>query len=561
RTYHWVVERKLLRPDGVERDMIVVNGQFPGPTIEANVGDRLRIRVENRLPYHDSHNLTRYETDARARFSTQVGKVLPVGSDSMISIHWHGLSMRGSPDQDGAPGFASDSFGPGQEYTYDFTLGEEDSGTHWWHSHSGMSRSDGLWGALIVRSRRERELVLPLAWDEESLVTVGDHYHKPSVEQLSWFLSRHSLGFEPTPESSLINGVGRFDCHRAVVPDTKCDPSAGRYAEITFLPSRAHRVRFINVGAVAHQTVSIDEHMLTVIESDGQLVEPFSVERLSIAPGQRYSVVVLAKEGRKQAGSFWLRSEMDQECFNVPNPALNHTSLAIVRYRVKQVELRARALGGSFQQNRGGLLPTSSAWKPSHDEKPCHDVSYGFLKPLSKASLPAPGLDLSQGDRRVIVSVTMPKLEKHQLVPMSYMNRTTWRSGQVPLIKSFADDPSILPKEDADDQLVVVSHTARTIEVVVNNLDEAPHPFHLHGHKFWVMETSESKFGWGKWEGEIPDGGYDLDKAPFRDTVSVPRRGYAVLRWRTDNPGVWAFHCHVLVHMASGMAMAFVDQP
>ena len=99
------------------------------------------------------------------------------------------------------------------------------------------------------------------------------------------------------------------------------------------------------------------------------------------------------------------------------------------------------------------------------------------------------------------------------------------------------------------------------VDIVLNNLDEDWHPFHLHGHDFWVLSTYSSDLNWGSYnpyeDTEPPGGPYVLDTAVRKDTFYVPRRGYAVLRFRADNPGLWLFHCHVLWHQASGMAMAF----
>jgi FtsP/CotA-like multicopper oxidase with cupredoxin domain len=99
------------------------------------------------------------------------------------------------------------------------------------------------------------------------------------------------------------------------------------------------------------------------------------------------------------------------------------------------------------------------------------------------------------------------------------------------------------------------------VDIVINNLDEKGHPFHLHGHEFYVLATYGAKRLWGSYNpfvaGIPPGGEYNLENPVRKDTVYIPRRGYAVLRFKADNEGVWMFHCHVLWHQASGMAMAF----
>jgi FtsP/CotA-like multicopper oxidase with cupredoxin domain len=98
------------------------------------------------------------------------------------------------------------------------------------------------------------------------------------------------------------------------------------------------------------------------------------------------------------------------------------------------------------------------------------------------------------------------------------------------------------------------------IDLIINNLDDGSHPFHLHGHSFYVLASHKSERGWGSYSpwseaasNAVPE--FNLDRPLRKDTVSVPRRGFAVLRFRADNTGLWMLHCHVLVHLGSGMAI------
>lgn len=433
-----------------------------------------------------------------------------------------------------------------------------------------MTRSDGLWGALIVHSKSERDQLARqagLQYDGEAVVAFGDHYHKPGADQLSWFMSLSSLGFEPTPESSLINGRGVFDCQRAVAPDTACGPVA-RHAVVNLRAGEKTRLRLINVGAVVNQYVSIDDHILTVIEADGQLIKPIRLKRLPIAPGQRYSVLIEepVRSGTAdggQEGLFWLRTTMDYDCFNMPNPALLPTTMAVLRYGVKArhspsttignsgLDLRSRGVGldelwpAVFRGS--AVLPKSQPW-PAEPEpeagvsgEHCSDLHHSFIRPLLHD--PAPQFTPQAGDRRVILNARMPKLSKHQLSPMGYINSSTWRAYGQPILQRYTLGNTSL---EADPRLVLElparNRVPHMVEVVVQNLDDGPHPFHLHGHKFWVMETFATRYMQGPYRDKGQWQSYDLDSAAKRDTINVPRRGYAVLRWRADNPGVWAFH-------------------
>ena len=160
---------------------------------------------------------------------------------------------------------------------------------------------------------------------------------------------------------------------------------------------------------------------------------------------------------------------------------------------------------------------------------------------------------------------------------MGFMNGSTWRPyghrgrDRQPILHRIAHANSTEVEDwynydvlEPLHELVASPHPSKPVvfELVINNQDDSPHPFHLHGHKFWVMETGEMDPQFGGFDyyedvGQV----YPLDRRMKRDTVVVPMMGHAVIRWVADNPGVWAFHCHMMVHLASGMAMAIVEQP
>jgi FtsP/CotA-like multicopper oxidase with cupredoxin domain len=97
------------------------------------------------------------------------------------------------------------------------------------------------------------------------------------------------------------------------------------------------------------------------------------------------------------------------------------------------------------------------------------------------------------------------------------------------------------------------------VDIIINNLDDGSHPFHLHGHDFYVLKTYKSDIGWGSFK----DGAFPPVSSPAttsilrKDTIMVPRHGHAVIRFKADNEGLWMFHCHLLVHLGGGMAMGF----
>jgi len=166
-THHWTITSGLRSPDGVKKEVYLVNGQFPGPTIECRSGDRLAIHVTNGL------------------------------SSDGVSIHWHGLHMRNANAMDGAVGFTQCAIPAGQDFTYEFDVDREQSGTFWWHAHSQVQRGDGMYGGLIVhRPGAMGSEIGKYRYEKEVMLLISDWYHRSTEEVLAWYTSARGFGNE-----------------------------------------------------------------------------------------------------------------------------------------------------------------------------------------------------------------------------------------------------------------------------------------------------------------------------------------------------------------------------
>ena len=415
RFFDWTVERADLAPDGVTRLMYTINGQFPGPIMQVTEGDTVVVKVRN-------HIFDNY-TVPPAPMSSKLYDVHAKDTDRKFTIHWHGLSMRGMQVMDGASAFTSCALTPGDEYTYRFVVQPEDVGTHWYHSHVGTSRADGLWGMLIVHAREDERKVLKeraptfdTHWEEEIPIALGDHFHKMSPESLAKYVSIVLGEAEPVPESGLINGRHIFSCDMARYTGVPCPAGdkdeVGEYTEFHLRHDKQYRLRLVNVGSIADITFSVDGHTMTVIEADGTLVEPMHVHRIPISPGQRYSVI-LHREPSMKDSRVWMRAELQGECFKYMNPVLDPFIKAIVVYdnaspkddwlaplRVRQNYAKRF---GPFRAFSKSERPTTHPWSPDIQDQgiptePCHDLEPGTLVPL--IADPAPEFHPERGDRR-----------------------------------------------------------------------------------------------------------------------------------------------------------------
>ncbi|KAA8644991.1 uncharacterized protein ATNIH1004_009202 [Aspergillus tanneri] len=191
RTYNLTVHSDVRAPDGVSREVYLINGLQPGPLIEADEGDSLEIFVKNDLPVD-------------------------------TSLHWHGILQRGSPDMDGVPGVTQYPIPPGGNFTYRFSV-KDQYGFFWYHSHVRAYYSDGIRGPLLIRpspvrlrpfeklahSQHERDILLQTERDATSIL-LNDWTHELSDTIYARYFKTGA--FPSCVDSILANGLGRVEC-------------------------------------------------------------------------------------------------------------------------------------------------------------------------------------------------------------------------------------------------------------------------------------------------------------------------------------------------------------
>jgi FtsP/CotA-like multicopper oxidase with cupredoxin domain len=296
---------------------------------------------------------------------------------------------------------------------------------------------------------------------------------------------------------------------------------------------KRYRLRLINVGAFGEFQFSNDNHTLTVIEADSTLVEPVTINRLPINIAQRYSVILNANQ---TATNYWIRSWMNTYCFSDDNaPILNPDVRALLTY------------------TNTTQVPTESADWASALDIVCEDLVTATLVP--SGITPAPAADVAYSIS-VAFQIGAYALDK------AYINSTTWVPETIPTLNQavaglHADNSSFSASGlstafDQTSQFVIAVPNYQVVDLLINSLDEGAHPFHLHGHQFWVMASdSTGYFNWSTYK--------DLNTTnPMRrDTLTIDAYGWALIRFKADNPGLWALHCHISWHMEAGLLMQF----
>ena len=202
RYYNWTVSPMMIAPDGVQKEGLLINGQFPGPTVTANWGDWIEVTVNNRLPTEGT------------------------------SMHWHGLLQSSTPWADGVPSVGQCPIAPGSSFTYRFRA--DLYGTSWYHSHYSAQYADGLFGAMIIYGPTDNT-----EYDVDlGPVIVNDWFHRPYyqlIEQVMAPISAHL----PPPMSNdvLINGRMNYPCGAINTTAQNCTPNSFIVHSHNSLPS------------------------------------------------------------------------------------------------------------------------------------------------------------------------------------------------------------------------------------------------------------------------------------------------------------------------------------
>lgn len=277
---------------GRPRTALAINGSLPGPVLRWREGDTVTLRVRNRLKED-------------------------------TSIHWHGILL--PANMDGVPGFSFAGIAPDGMYEYTFKV--KQSGTYWYHSHSGFQEQQGVYGALVIDPREpepfpyERDYVVLLSdWTDENPARVlaklkkQADYYNPQRRTLGDFIDDVAMhGWRDA------FGERWAWAKMNMSPTDLTDVSATTYTYLLngqapdgnwtalFQPGERVRLRLINASAMTYFDFRIPGLKLTVIAADGQPVEPVEVDEIRLGVAETYDVIV-TPDGRQDAYTLFAQS-------------------------------------------------------------------------------------------------------------------------------------------------------------------------------------------------------------------------------------------------------------
>ncbi|KAJ0422380.1 extracellular dihydrogeodin oxidase/laccase [Aspergillus carlsbadensis] len=464
REYWFNIENTTASPDGVEMPVQLINGSFPGPTIVADWGDTVVVHIVNSLQSNGT------------------------------GIHFHGIRQNWTDAMDGVPSITQCPIAPGDSYTYRWRAVEY--GTGWYHSHFYVQAWDGAFGGIIINGPATANYDVDLGH-----LFLNDWYHDTADN----LMLQAATGGPPTAPNGLINGTNVWG-------------DVGSRWETAFEAGVRYRLRLVNAAADQHFRFMIDNHTLEVIANDFVPIIPYNTTQLSIGMGQRYDIVVTAKE--IASGDFWLRAIPQTSCSE--SDATDKVK-GIIRY------------DGSSSAD-----PTTSAYSYTDS---CDDESPSDLVPY---------LALSASDTYAYGTSENVEVQVTDNALLWLMNKTTFRTQwEYPTLLQVAEGNTtwlatqrVIHLPDADEWVYMVIHSPFA----------QAHPMHLHGHDFWVLGSGTGQFDLSM------KASLTLVNAPRRDVVMLPASGYVVIALQTNNPGAWLMHCHIAWHTSEGFAVQILER-
>ncbi|KAM0055113.1 putative laccase [Helianthus debilis subsp. tardiflorus] len=493
------------------KPIVTVNGMFPGPTVYAREGDRVLINVTNLAQYN-------------------------------MSIHWHGLKQYANGWADGPAYITQCPIRPGNNYVYDFTITGQ-RGTLWWHAHILWLRAT-VYGAIVILPKQATLFPFPRP-DGEQVIVFGEWWHA-DVEEVE--KQGNALGLPPNmSDAHTINGKPG--------PLFPCSEKHTFAMEVE--QGKKYLLRIVNAALNDELFFAIAGHNMTVVEIDAVYTKPFTTNAILIAPGQTTNVIVSANQA---PGRYFMAVRPFQD---VPIPVDNKTATAILQYKNVPTTI--------IPTLPHLPLPNDTAFALSYNKK---------LLSLNTPSFPA-NVPLKV-DRHLFFTIGLGKSVCPTCINgtrlSASLNNITFVMPQVALLQAHYFDVKGVFRADFPDNppkafnytgapLTANLFTAKgtrlsriafnsTVELVIqdtNLLSVESHPFHLHGFNFFVVGT-----GIGNFDPAKDPTKYNLVDPPERNTIGVPTGGWAAIRFRADNPGVWFFHCHLELHTGWGLKTAFL---
>lgn len=554
-TFNLSIEKIAVNVTGNPSIAKTVNGMLSGPTLRWKEGDTVTINVTNNL-------------------------------NEDTSIHWHGIILPAS--MDGVPGFSNfNGIKPGETFTYKFPILQ--SGTYWYHSHSGFQEQEGVFGAIIIEPKikdpyeYDREYVISLSdWSDEKPSSV---YRKIKLSSSYYNFKQRTVGdfidevkekgfFEAFSERKMWNEMKMTDRDISDVSGYTYtylmngeNPATGFKA--LFKNGEKIRLRFINSAAMTFFDVRIPGLKMTVVAADGNNIQPVTVDEFRIGVAETYDVIVEPEVNK--AYSIFAQS-IDRSGYALGALTFDEKVIAQTP-QMDAFPILTHAdmgMGGTSDNNSEHDMSTMETQKPAKQESA---MKYGAGMDMSSVEKPKTtmnhsmmGHDMSAMNSNQKKEIPITKLEESTGVQVDAVAMNPQYRLDDPgvglrdngrRVLTYADLKSLTPttNDKYPDREIILRLTGNMERYMwsINGItykDAKPlefkygerlrityindtmmnHPMHLHG--MWSdLETGDDNY------------------LPRKHTIVVQPGSKISFRVNVDAKGSWAYHCHLLYHM------------
>ncbi|CAD6249322.1 unnamed protein product [Miscanthus lutarioriparius] len=526
--YDFVIKEMKVTRLCHEKTILAVNGQFPGPTIYARKGDVIGVNVYNQ-------------------------------GNKNITLHWHGVDQPRNPWSDGPEYITQCPIQPGANFTYRINFTEEE-GTLWWHAHSDFDRAT-VHGAIVIHPKRGSVYPYPRPHREVPII-LGEWWNA-DVEQVL-LEAKRTGGDVNISDANTINGQpGDF------APCSKNDTF-----RMLVEHGKTYLLRVINAGLTNEMFFAVAGHRLTVVGTDGRYLKPFTVDHIMISSGQTMNVLLEANRTTNGSGDnnrYYMavrpyftnkgppvddkNTTAILEYTDVPAPPsagppdspnlpdINDTAAATAyAVQLRSLVTKEHPIDVPMEVDEHMLVTISVNTLPCEPNKTCAGPKKGarLAASLNNVSFVPPTVDILDAYYDSISGVYEPDFPDR---PPFFFNFTA------------PNPPKELELTKQGTKVKVVEY-GTVMEVVFQDtaiLGAESHPMHLHGFSFYVVGR-----GFGNFDKDKDPTTYNLVDPPYQNTVSVPTGGWAAMRFRAANPGVWFMHCHFDRHTVWGMDTVFI---
>ncbi|XP_020223381.1 laccase-15 [Cajanus cajan] len=516
--YNFVVREARYTRLCSTKPILTVNGQFPGPIIRAYHGETVYVNVHN-----------------KAKFN--------------ITLHWHGVKQPRNPWSDGPEFITQCPIKPGGKFRQKLIFSIEE-GTIWWHAHSDWARAT-VHGPIIIYPQPGTSYPFPKP-DAEVPIVLGEWWKSEVKDVYDEFL--RTGGTPNNSDAITINGQpgDRFPCSKS---DTfKLNVHRGK----TYL------LRIVNAALNLNLFLSVSKHNLTVVGADSSYSKPVTRDYICISPGQTVDALLHANQ---EPNDYYMAARAYSSAVGVTFN--NATATARIHYKENHTPTKSPSLPylppyndtqAAFDYYRSikGLPETYPYKVPTNitthlmntlsvNTVPCSEGQTcagpngtSFASSMNNISFESPNIDILQAYYYHITGVYDKGFPRS---PPLVFNFT---AEYLPLVLE-------IPKKRTKVAIIKYGSTVEIVFQGTNLVAGIDHPIHLHGTSFYVVG-----YGFGNFDKHKDPMTYNLVNPALANTVLVPKNGWAAIRYRAANPGVWFVHCHLERHLSWGMETLFI---